>query len=120
MKINFNKVEEKLNEVQRRAITRTITINDIEEYLERITDKYHICGMSFKGVKVCINVHAQKFSSAYRGIPETTYFTAEFNGREWRITNITRARCDNKTVEFINFPGDAMKKAIENIAKTIC
>lgn len=64
MKINFNKVEEKLNEVQKRARTRTITLNDIEEYLECVAEKYHICGMSFKGVKVCINAHAQKFPGA--------------------------------------------------------
>lgn len=120
MKINFNKVEEKLNKAQGSARLCTITLDSIKAYLEYITEKYYICGMSFKGVKVRVNVHARNFPSSYKGIPQTTYFTAEFNGREWRITDISRYTCNNKTVEIINFPETAMRKAIENIAKAIC
>lgn len=39
-----------------------------------------------------IDLNAQKFPNAYNGIPESTFFSAVYAKRAWRVTEVWRGR----------------------------
>jgi hypothetical protein len=55
-----------------------------------VEKRLNITKKAMNGVTVCIDIHAQNFPNAYRGTPESTYFTAEYRNGSWRITEISR------------------------------
>ena len=81
-----------LDDVQKRARVRIITVDDI---VDTCTDVFRHVGISKKalsGSTFTADVNAQKFSSAYKGIPESTVFSAVYKGNTWYITSIERGR----------------------------
>lgn len=102
-----------LDDVQKRAKTRTISYNNMVETLDEIDKRLDISKAAKKGVKVLVDYHAQHFPACYNGRPESTYFRAEHNGRTWAITEIKRGyttQTPNKAIQ-ITFT-DTAKAAI--------
>lgn len=97
MRINsdkFDAVNAALDLVQTRARVRKLTALDIARILARVNCKLDIPKKALKGT--CVKyTGAEHFPSAYNGIPESTHFTAEYSGRTWFITSITRDKCPN-------------------------
>ena len=45
------------------------------------------------GSVVSVDVFAQHFANAYNGIPESTQFTMQFDGKHWRLVAVWRDIC---------------------------
>lgn len=107
---------EAIKQAQGRAQTRTITAGDIYDELMSYELRLHIPKKYMAGIRVTIDHNAQKFPNAYKYTPESTYFTAEHNGKEWIVTDIGRGVCKaTKGSAFL--PDEAKKAIIESMAK---
>lgn len=84
-----------LEEIQSRCTARTLTVSDIEWNLDKVTKELGIPKKAMTGVKLHYT-GAQQFPNAYNGLPESTHFRAEFNGRVWVITEIFRTTCPDR------------------------
>ena len=79
-----------LAKVQERAKARTISAERILLTLTDVEETLDIPKKAMNGITVTIDDNAQHFPNAYKGIPESTRFTATYkNG--WRVTDICRA-----------------------------
>lgn len=87
-----------LEDVQARSRVRTIDAADVLEMLDNAEKSIKSAGFSeisnsaLEGVVGMFDMHAQKFPNAYKGIPESTQFTAVFRRGRWVITDIHRGR----------------------------
>ena len=87
---------ETLNTVQHRCTARTLSAENIVEILNGILAKYPIAKAKMNGVFIHYD-GAEHFPNAYKHTPESTHFTAVFNGKCWTITEIFRDTCPNRT-----------------------
>lgn len=85
-------------------------ITEVEKQLQGITKK------AMKGVKFGYDTNAQSFPKAYKYIPMSTIFTAEFDGKEWRITDIYRGECGKGKCD-ISLTDEAKKAILEKISR---
>lgn len=99
-----------------RVKVRKITAADILDDINHIEKYLNITKKSLNGTKVMINHHAQKFPTAYKGIPESTYIYAEFTNNTWYITDIIRYRCGNKKFS-LNLSESAKTEYLNNAAE---
>lgn len=82
-----------IKEAEGRSTARTVTAKEILSTLEEVEDKI--------GVKRAMNGTTvnwdggQKFPSAYRAIPYSTHWTAEYRNGHWNILTIARGICPN-------------------------
>lgn len=84
-----------LDPVQKRCTARTITSYKMIEYIYNLNNNMRISKKALSGTTAAIDIHAQKFSSAYKYIPESTQFTIEYKNGKTYITNIFRDMCHN-------------------------
>lgn len=87
---SYKKLENVIDEAEHRCTVRCISVDAICRYLIAVEKRLDITKKAMNGVTVCIDIHAQNFPNAYRGTPESTYFTAEYRNGSWRITDIRR------------------------------
>ena len=109
----ITELEKAINEAQSKARTRTITTSTVINTLAKVQKQLNIPKKSMKGISISVDYYAQKFPPAYKGIPESTHFKAEYDGRHWRITDICRAKCRYSGEVIINHTEES-KKAIIN------
>lgn len=97
--INIEKLPEMLENAQRRAKVRTITVQDIEKALAEITAKLEPLTTSTDAVHtwVKVDIQAQHFPSAYRGRPESTWFMATYTAKGWRVDKVYRNETLNRS-----------------------
>lgn len=103
MKIIINgnhteKLASALETIQARCTARTLTADRIEDILNSAASKLGISKKAMAGTKL-VFTGAKQFPNAYKGIPESTHFTAEHNGRFWVITDITRSTCPDRAAD---------------------
>lgn len=84
-----------LDPVQKRCTARTITSYKMIEYIYNMNSNMRISKKALSGTTATIDIHAQKFSNAYKYIPESTQFTLEYKNGKTYITNIFRDMCHN-------------------------
>lgn len=89
---NVARLAAELDRVQSRARVRTVSAEDIGKALDRITARFRIPKTAMEGVRVTVDLNAQKFPNAYNGIPESTFFSAVYSKRAWRVTEMWRGR----------------------------
>lgn len=109
----ITELEKAIDEAQSKARARTITTSTVINTLAKVQKQLNIPKKSMKGISISVDYYAQKFPSAYKGIPESTQFKAEYDGRHWRITNVYRAKCRYSGEVIINHTEES-KKAIIN------
>lgn len=100
-----------LEEVQKRCTVRTVTIGDMDRILNRVTDEIGISKKALTGTKVFYS-GAERFPNAYKHIPESTHFSAEFNGKAWVILRISRDTCPNRLSNVSTQLSDSAKVAV--------
>lgn len=113
--LTSNKLESILEESQKRAKTRTITLLDIKEAIEEIENNLNCTKRSLNGSKIYVDVNAQQFPSAYKYTPISTLFTAIYKNNKWYITDISRGTCTNKKYKII-LSDEAKENILQNIA----
>ena len=92
------KLQPALDAAQKGARVRTIDIKDMAYALDK-ADKiisgagYHkIAKKAIEGTEVVIDCNAQTFPNAYKGAPESTFFSAVYHSGKWQITALWRGR----------------------------
>ena len=109
---NREKIEAVIKEAEGKTRVRTISVDDIIGALQRVAFALEIPKSHMKGIKVVVDPNAQNFPNAYRYTPESTQFSAEYNGKEWVLTGIWRGACRGCTQEFSITLTDEAKEAI--------
>lgn len=109
---NSAKIEQFIAKVEGRARERRLTFSDMAFYIGLLEKKFSkVTKKSLEGVRVEINVNAQKFPKAYKFEPQATLVWVKRQGGHWVITDITRTKCTTHAFKVLLFP-DALKKAI--------
>lgn len=111
-----NKValEDALDRIQSRSRVRTVTVKDVYEAAEHVEQKLGITKKALEGVRVHVDLAAQTFPGAYRGIPESTQFDMVFSKRFWRVVNVSREQCKSSGHDYsVTFTEDARKALVE-------
>ena len=86
-----------IDSVEKRCTARTIRAEYICAAIKEIEDRlYNISKKALNGTSFGYDVHAQSFPHAYKYKPESTQFSAKFNGKEWFVTDIWRGLCDKR------------------------
>lgn len=109
---NADAITAELEEAQRKAKTRKISVTEIMDFLEMEEKRLHIPKKYMDGVRVTVDLNAQQFPNCYRGIPESTHFCAEYKRGNWYLTNLYRDRCCRPTVAGTVFLPEETKAAI--------
>ena len=89
---NVAKLTAELDRVQSHVRVRTVSAEDVSKTLDGITARFRIPKTAMEGVRVTVDLNAQRFPSAYRGYPESTFFSAVYSKRAWRVTEVWRGR----------------------------
>lgn len=105
-------IESALNEAQSKAKVRTITVDDIIYYLWKTEKTLNIPKSALDGVSVEIDPNAQNFPNAYKGMPESTIFTAIYKSGSWKIQSIRRDRTKSEKQQIVVNHTEASKKAL--------
>lgn len=79
-----------LDALQKRCTARTIDTDDIIKSLSRYMEALRISKTAAAGIKLTVDPNAQNFPSAYRYIPESTIFDAEYTAKGWVVSSIRR------------------------------
>lgn len=111
-----NKValEDALDRIQSRSRVRTVTVKDVYEAAEHVEKKLGIPKKTLEGVQVHVDLSAQTFPSAYRGIPESTQFDMVFSKRFWRVVKVSREQCKSSGHDYsVTFSDGARKALVE-------
>ena len=84
------KLQNEINDVQKRSKVRTITVDQIVNTLIEIDNLLEIPVKAKEGLFVEVDVNAQNFPRAYKYTPESTHFYAAFSKGSWRVVDIRR------------------------------
>lgn len=87
---NYEKVQKALDNVQKLSKVRTVSVQDINVYLEIADEKLGIPKKYMNGISVTIDVNAQNFPATYSYTPESTIVKAVYKNCNWKITDIYR------------------------------
>ena len=113
--------QEVLNDVQKYARVRTISLEDIRQILDtccyRCIQDLRISKRSMEGTTVTIDYNACNFPNSYNGIPESTLFTAVWHNGSWYVTSIYRGKTRPKDYRVtFNFSSDAIDCMVSRAA----
>lgn len=92
------KLQPALDEAQKSARVRTIDISDMEYAIEKAENIifgagwHKITKKALEGTEVVIDCNAQTFPNAYKGIPESTFFSCRYHSGKWQVTAFWRGR----------------------------
>lgn len=87
---NQTAIQTALMIIQSRARVRTITLGDMWTCLDDFKRETGLSARALEGTRVDVDLHAQVMSKAYKGIPQSTQFSARFERGVWHITDIRR------------------------------
>ena len=117
---DFDSSAEKLNsaiaEAEGRASVRKINARDLIDDLIEVNDYLGLTKKVMKGTTVRVDHNAQSFPNAYKYVPESTIFCAEFTSG-WFITDIFRGTC--KTRKYDLKLSDTAKEAYLKNAESL-
>lgn len=110
---NSTKIEQALNMAQRTARVRTMTYQQLLEYVaqaERVLSDI-LYKKDWEGLVLEIDSHNGRFPSAYRGYPESTFVRLERKNNAWHVLDIRRVWCTGKRHAIIGLADKAHKMA---------
>ena len=87
------KVYSAIREAEGRATERTLTLSIILDNLIIVENRLDVSKKALNGTKVFADPHAQKFPRAYKYVPMSTHFSAEFENGKWYLLSVDRERC---------------------------
>ena len=88
-----------LDEAQGRAKVRTISVEDLFcvcQDAEKELTSHGVTKAHLRGVEIVADPCAQKFPSAYKYVPISTQFKAEYGPSGWRLVWMARDICGTK------------------------
>lgn len=92
---NLPKIQAAIDSEQRLARVRRLTADDVVIAARRATSHLwaYCTKKAMTGSVVSVDVFAQNFARAYNGIPESTQFAMQFDGKHWRLVAVYRKQC---------------------------
>ena len=105
-------ISDAIKEAEGRATVRTIDADDILHRLAQIEDTLHISKKAMQGVVVSVDLHAQSFPNAYKYLPQSTQFVAEYVAGHWSLLHVFRGRCGGPRCEMRVTLTDEAKAAL--------
>lgn len=100
--------------IQSRSRVRSIAVDDIYKAAAHVEKKLGIPKKALEGVQVHVDLYAQTFPSAYRGIPESTQFDMVFSKCFWRVVKVSREQCKSSGHDYsVTFSDEARKALVE-------
>ena len=96
---NTWRISDAIKEAEGRAKERTLIWPDLFMAIKIIEDKLDIPKVAMTGIKVDVDVHAQKFPNAYKYTPMSTHAIIEKTKAGWKLTNVSRDICRTKQFE---------------------
>jgi hypothetical protein len=90
---NREKIEAIIAEKEGKARVRTIGYQEIYNLCKETEKHLGIPKKHMHGVKISGDPNAQCFPSAYKGIPESSHFEAEYSHGKWYLTRVYRYTC---------------------------
>lgn len=88
------------DDAQKRARTRTVSIDDARASVARLEKRLKSHGIPKKlwtGMEATFSPWAQNFPNAYKGSPEGTYFRVIRGSTKWYLTGVGRTYVDQPT-----------------------
>jgi len=112
--MNLTKIEKQLDIVQKKCRARTITIEDINQFITRLENRLKniMLKKDWQGLIFYIDIHAQNFPSAYKFTPESTVFILERKKTTWDISGIKRWGTATNSVYAKNLMDEKYQKAM--------
>lgn len=115
---NRDRIEKVLNEVQRRTRARELdadmifcAVNELNRRIIPFVKKKHL-----KETTACVDMYADNFPMAYRGVPKSTYFRAQYNGKEWVLIEVGRAETSRRARAVqIDYTEEAKRDIVERM-----
>ena len=86
------KLDKAIKEAEGRATARTIKPGAIVDVLKYVEVRLGVSKKALEGTTVVADYNAQTFPAAYKGVPESTIFSAIFLRGTWRVTDISRGK----------------------------
>lgn len=83
-------IEVMLNKAQRNARVRTISYGDLAIICNTIEERLGVPKKALEGCVYSVDLHAQNFPHAYKGVPESTEVTVKYLYNKWRLVSATR------------------------------
>lgn len=113
---NKDKIEKKLDEVQKRCTARTISYCDIVDELNAVDKQFStVCTKKgFEGTNILIDVNGQVFPGSYKFSAYSTQFRAVYLKGKWRLTYIGRDFCKTYNQRWHITLSDTAKDCILN------
>lgn len=116
---NRRVVADMLQEAQKSARARTISINDIYFAGAEIERKLGITKKALEGTSASVDLHAQNFPNAYNGIPESTIFEIIYERGVWRLVKILRCPTRRERSKYKLVLSDAATAAVIESAQRL-
>ena len=111
---NRNKIQNALDEVQKRCTARTIDYEDILAELKAVEYQFStVCTKKgFEGTTVLIDVNGQTFPNAYKFSAYSTQFSAVYLKSKWRLMYIGRDFCKSYNQRWYIHLSETAKQSI--------
>lgn len=107
-------IQKALDEVQAKARVRTLSAQNVIRFCESCTNHLRIPKKYLEGCEMQANPHAEIMPNRYKGIPESTQFSAVFRNGNWHITEVKRDQMrGNKQQAVFSLTDAAKAKIIE-------
>lgn len=101
-----------------RATERLLNAETVVEMLVSIENYLGISKAAMDGISVWCDYHAQKFPNAYKYVPMSTQFRAEYKNRHWTVTEIGRYSVNSPSREVLVNHTEESKAALIERFKT--
>lgn len=86
----LDQIDSAIAAAQGKARVRTISAIDIATALAEVEYRLNIPKCAMDGIHVTIDINAQNFPNAYKGIPTSTIFRATYKRDHWTLDAIWR------------------------------
>lgn len=105
-----------LDTLQKRCTARTIDTGDIINCLNRYVSALRISKTAAVGIKMTVDPNAQNFPNAYKYLPDSTLFDAEYTAKGWIISNLRRGITHRAAGMYhVNLTDKAKAAILENL-----
>lgn len=83
-------VTEWIDRAEKGCRARKIEAADVLKACIEIEERLSITKKALNGCSFDVNLHGQQFPNAYRGQPESTWFTLEYHSGNWYLSSVRR------------------------------
>lgn len=96
-------VQRMLDEAQKRAKERTVNMDQMEIILRTAEERIMLCSTKKDaiGTTVICDYYYQTYPHAYKGIPQSSKFIAEYTASGWLISKVWRGETGNGRSTYI-------------------